>query len=96
MAESFNTNMSTEDDQAIEAFMTRLSAEPVTEGATLCDPEVLWWKAQLLRRWDAERKVHAPLDAMEPVQIVAGLVAAAMLLVWAVPSLVRVFSLIGV
>ena len=44
-------------------------------------------RAQLLRRWDAERKVQAPLDLMEPLQIVAGLAAAALLLVWSVPSL---------
>ena len=36
-------------------------------------PAVLWVKAQMLRRWDAERKAQAPLDVMEPLQIAAGL-----------------------
>jgi hypothetical protein len=46
-------------------------------------------KAQLVRRWNAERKVQAPLDLMEPIQIAAGLAAAALLLVWSLPSLLR-------
>ena len=29
---------------------------------------MLWLKAQILKRWDAERRAQAPLDVMEPVQ----------------------------
>jgi hypothetical protein len=50
---------------------------------------VLWVKAQMLRRWDAERKAQAPLDVMEPIQIAAGVAAAAVLFVWSLPSLIQ-------
>jgi len=55
---------------------------------------VLWLKAQMLRRWDAERKAAAPLDLMELVQVVAGLAAAAVLLVWSLPSQMRALALL--
>jgi len=48
----------------------------------------------MLRRWDAERKAAAPLDLMELVQVVAGLAAAAVLLVWSLPSLMRALALL--
>ncbi len=60
--------------------------------ATMRDPMPLWWKAQLVRRWDAERRAQAPLDVMERVEIVAGLAAAAVLLVWAVPTVGRIIA----
>jgi hypothetical protein len=47
----------------------------------------LWWKAQLLRRWDAERRAQLPLDLMQPVEIAAGLAAAAFLLYLSIPRL---------
>jgi hypothetical protein len=53
---------------------------------------VLWVKAQMLERWEAERRVQAPLDAIEPFQIGAGLVAAGILLFWSLPALLRVIS----
>jgi hypothetical protein len=52
---------------------------------------VLWVKA-LLERWEAERRVQAPLDVMEPFQIAAGVVAAGILLFWSLPALLRVIS----
>ena len=48
----------------------------------------------MLRRWDAERKAAAPLDLMELVQVVAGLAAAAVLLVWSLPSQMRALALL--
>jgi hypothetical protein len=77
-----------DDERAVKAFMTQVAAlpgAPVLRGAM-----PLWWKAQLLQRWDAERRAQAPLEAMERVEIVAGLVAAGGLLVWALPALVRI------
>jgi hypothetical protein len=56
---------------------------------------MLWWKAQLERRWNSERRAQAPLDVIEPIQIAAGLVAAGLLLVWTLPSLARALSFIG-
>jgi hypothetical protein len=56
------------------------------------DPSPLWWKAQLIRRWDAERRAQAPLDLIERIEIVAGLAAAAVLLVWTVPMVFRIIA----
>jgi predicted anti-sigma-YlaC factor YlaD len=46
----------------------------------LPDPVQLWWKAQLLQRWDAERRAEAPLDAMQHVEMVAGAIGSAVFL----------------
>ena len=46
----------------------------------------------MLERWEAERRVQAPLDVMEPFQIGAGLIAAGILLFWSLPVLLRVIS----
>ena len=85
-----NGELSEAEERAIAGFMARMAAiDP--RGALPRMPEAgpLWWKAQLLRRWDAERRVQAPLDAMHPIQIAAGLAAAAMLLVWVLPQVLR-------
>jgi hypothetical protein len=75
------------DEQAIAAFMSRVAAMPAH--ATLRDPAQLWWKGQLVRRWDAQRRVQQPLEVIERVEIVAGLAAAAGLLFWVVPTAFR-------
>jgi hypothetical protein len=78
------------DDRAVAEFMSRVAALPAPPAAG--DPALLWWKAQLLQRWDAERRVLAPLDVMERIEIVAGLAAAAVLLAWATPTVVRLLA----
>ena len=93
MRTSFDPELMPEDDRLVEAFMVRLAAAPGGEHSQLA-PDVLWWKAQLLRRWELEKRVHAPLDVIEPVQIAAGLAAAALVAAWALPSLVKVLSFI--
>jgi hypothetical protein len=45
-------------------------------------PEAIWWKAQLVRRWQAERRVAEPMETMQRFELVAGLVALVGLLVW--------------
>ena len=65
----------------VTAFLRELSAQPVTE-APLPDPAYLWWKAELLRRWDAQQRVTKPIEVGEQVQMGVGLVAAAGLLIW--------------
>jgi hypothetical protein len=79
------------DDDQLSAYMARVAGRPLPKSARMPDAELLWVKAQMLRRWEVERKVQAPLDLMEPVQIAAGLVAAGVLLVWSLPSLLKVF-----
>jgi hypothetical protein len=74
-----------EDEQAVAAFMTRVAGLPADLEAS--DGMHLWWKAQLLRRWDAERRAVAPLEVMQPVEIAAGLGAAAFLLYLSLPYL---------
>jgi len=74
-----------EDERAIAAFMARVAALP--SSAVTVDPMQLWWKAQLLRRWDAERRAQAPLDVVQPFEIAAGLGAAAFLLYLSFPYL---------
>jgi hypothetical protein len=87
----FNRNVTAQDEQPLAAYMSKIAGSPLPRTARLPEAELLWVKAQLLRRWEAERKVQAPLDLMEPVQIAAGLVAAGVLLVWSLPSLLNVF-----
>jgi len=87
MREWFNSTA--HDEEIVSEYMTRL-ADTVPAGVSrVPDPSVLWVKAQMLRRWDAERKAQMPLDVMEPVQIAAGLAAAAVLFVWSLPSLLQ-------
>jgi hypothetical protein len=90
MREWFDRNAAHDDEQVVVDYMTRL-ADAVPPGVSrVPDPGVLWVKAQMLRRWDAERKAQAPLDVMEPIQVAAGLAAAAVLFVWSFPSLLQV------
>jgi hypothetical protein len=78
-----------DDDQAVVEYMTRLANAVPPQMPQVPDPGVLWVKAQMLRRWDAERKAQAPLDVMEPIQIAAGIAAAVVLFVWSLPSLIQ-------
>jgi hypothetical protein len=89
MGEWFDRDGARDDDQIIVDYMTRLADSVPARMSQLPDPDVLWVKAQMLRRWDAERKAQAPLDVMEPIQIAAGLAAAAVLFVWSLPSLLQ-------
>jgi hypothetical protein len=77
------------DDDVVVEYMTRLANTAPPSMSQVPDPGVLWVKAQMLRRWDAERKAQAPLDVMEPIQIAAGIAAAAVLFIWSLPSLIQ-------
>ena len=87
MKDWFQRDVTPEEERQIAAFMTQLSSIAPAAVPQLPSIEVVLVKAQLLRRWESERKVQAPLDAMEPVQIAAGLAAAVLLLIWSLPSL---------
>jgi hypothetical protein len=88
MAEWFNGD-GAENERVVAEYMNRLAMTSARAMPQMPDAGVLWVKAQMLRRWDAERKAQAPLDMMEPIQIAAGLAAAAVLFVWSLPSLVQ-------
>jgi hypothetical protein len=76
------------DDEMTVAWMRQFAALPM-EKSSLPDPAYLWWKAQLLRRWDAQRNMVAPLEVGERVQVAMGLAGAAILLalLWSRPTL---------
>ena len=87
----FERDVTAEEEQHLAAYMSRLGGAALPKNAQVPNADLLWVKAQMLRRWEVERKVQTPLDLMEPVQIAAGLVAAGVLLVWSLPSLLKVF-----
>jgi predicted anti-sigma-YlaC factor YlaD len=62
-------------------WMRKLAAAP-EPSHPLPDPGVIWWKAQLLRRWQAERVASAPIDRMHWVALVAGFASLVVFLVW--------------
>jgi hypothetical protein len=66
----------------VARYMTRLAAETDALAATrvLPEPGMLWWKARLLQRWDAETRATAPVDLMQRIEVIGGLVAVAVLL----------------
>jgi hypothetical protein len=92
MVEWLLRTMSADEEQGVAAYMSRLATTSIGHAARLPTADVLWVKAQMLERWEVERRVQAPLDAMEPFQIAAGLVAAGILLFWSLPALLRVIS----
>ena len=73
------------DEQQLSDFMQRVAALPSRQ--VLVDPMQIWWKAQLLRQWDAERRVTAPLDLMQPIEVAAGVACVVFLLYRALPFL---------
>jgi hypothetical protein len=92
MVEWLLRTMTADEEQDISAYMSRLALAGSRHVPRLPAADVLWVKAQMLERWEAERRVQAPLDAMEPFQIGAGLIAAGILLFWSLPALLRVIS----
>lgn len=88
MREWFDRDVN-DDDEAVVEYMTRLANAAPPQLSQVPDSGVLWAKAQMLRRWDAERKAQAPLDVMEPIQIAVGIAAAVVLFVWSLPSLIQ-------
>jgi hypothetical protein len=71
---------------AVTEWMQELGALP-EDGVTGLDPQQIWWKAELLRRWDARRRAEAPIQVGERVQIAIGLAGAVMLLGWLIRHL---------
>jgi hypothetical protein len=66
---------------AAATWMKELALLPVSE-EPLPDPTYLWWKGELLRRWDAQQKATELIEVGEQVQVGLSLLAAAGLLVW--------------
>lgn len=64
------------------------------EGHPLPDPAVIWWKGQILRRWEAERRVAVPVERMHRTEVGVGLASLAIFIAWQWAGLSRVFSLL--
>ena len=89
MSRWFTADVTPDEERAILAFMERLATSPVPDTPLLSGHGAIWWKAQLLRRWDDQRQAARPLAIMEPIQFIAGLAAAALMFLWAAPSLIQ-------
>ena len=73
-------------DAEVAAWMIAFAELPV-EPVRLPDPGMLWWKAQLLQRWDAQRRAAEPIDKGQQAQVGIGAAACAVLLYWLWPDL---------
>jgi len=71
--------------EQLTEFMRALAAVPL-DTPPRADAAFLWWKAQLLRRWDAEQQAMAPLETGERVEAGVGIAAGVLLLVWLLRS----------
>ena len=68
--------------RAVTTWMQRFATLPI-ENPPLPDPVHIWLKADMLRRWDAQRQaVETSIEAGERIQIGTGLAGAAALLLW--------------
>jgi len=74
---------SPEDERLVSAAMDHL-ARASTSSSTLPDPSFIWWKAQLLRRREAERQATTPIDVGERFHVGAAVLGVAALVggVW--------------
>jgi hypothetical protein len=87
MVERLMPRLTVDEERRVAEYMSSLASSTVAAAAAPQAASAVWVKAQLLRRWDAERKATRALDAIEPLQIGLGLVAAAVLLMWSAPAL---------
>jgi len=70
-----------ERENEIRAWMEELATIPL-DANPLVDARELWLKAELLKRWDTQRQVIAPIERAEPVYIFIGVAGALVLLAW--------------
>jgi predicted anti-sigma-YlaC factor YlaD len=79
--------------EAVEAVCwMRHMANSTTEPHALPSPDVIWWKAQLLRRWEANRRAAAPIERMHKAELFAGLASLVGFIVWQWSGLTRMVS----
>src|SRR5687767_7110381 len=68
------------DADGVDVYMQQFARASSGDATPLPDPTVIWWKAQRLRREDAERRWASPLDIGECVLIGLGAVGTLLLL----------------
>ena len=65
------------------AGMRELAAQtPAAAGQSAPSASYLWWKAELLRTFDAQARVEEPVEIGERIGVGVGLLGAAVLLFW--------------
>jgi hypothetical protein len=74
------------DDHDVHEFMARLEHAAINVEPRLVAPEIVWARARWLRRVDAERRLDAVLDVVEPMQVAAGLIGLLLCLLWLWPA----------
>jgi hypothetical protein len=67
------------DDAIVRQWMHEFAAAPLPH-SRLPEAQLLWWKAELLRRWDGERKALAPIERAEPITVSIGVIGALVLM----------------
>jgi len=65
----------TDDERLVTAAMRELE-QTAPSRTPLPDPSFIWWKAQLLRRLEAEREAIAPLEIGDRVHVGAAVLGA--------------------
>jgi predicted dienelactone hydrolase len=68
------------DADSVDAYMQQFARASLGDAKPLPDPTVIWWKAQRLRRVDAERRLASPVDIGELVLFGLGSVGTLLLL----------------
>jgi len=79
------------EERDLSRFMSTLATETLARVPALPGAETVWIRAQLVRRWEAERRIEGPLETMQSIHVGLGLVAAVVLLVWNAPLLRAMF-----
>lgn len=79
--------------EQVEAVSFVRGLADVTEAPHLMpDAAVIWWKAQLLRRWQAERVAAAPIERMRWIELAAGFASLTVFLIWQWQSLLNLVA----
>lgn len=92
MIERRHSDLPADDDAEVRAYMSALASTSVAEAPLLPDAENVWVRAQLVRRWAAEREAERPLQTMQSLHIGLAVAAALTLFVRALPLLRSLFT----
>ena len=80
-----------DEERDLSRFMSTLATDTLARVPALPGAEAVWIRAQLVRRWEAERRIERPLETMQSIHVGLALIAAVVLLVWNAPLLGAVF-----
>ena len=77
------------DEAVVSAAMAELARTPA-DARPLPDPSFIWWKAQLLRRFDAQRKAAEPIEIGDRMHVGGAVLGAVALAAGAWPYVASV------